>query len=71
MTNTAQTVQTCIAKCASAKDGRGRWRACKECVDKLIGAGATAAIAADTASAARRIGELLATYPAARRKAGA
>ena len=65
----ARNVQTCIDKCASAKDGRGRWRACRECVAKLTGAGCSPAIAADTAAAARRIGEWLATRPASAKQA--
>lgn len=59
MSDTRQVVQRCIARCVKAKDGRGRWRAHRDCLAQL-GEGR---IAADTADAARRIGEWLAAWP--------
>lgn len=65
MANARETVQSCIERCASAKDGRGRWRAQRECATQLAADG-DANIAADTAAVARRIGEWLAAWPAGR-----
>ena len=58
--STRQTVQLCIDRCARSKDGRGRWRAERDCLQQLAKAGGHDANAARTAAAARRIGEWLA-----------
>ena len=60
MSNTRELVQQCIDRCAKAKDGRGRWRAERDCLQQLADMGCSPAVAADTAGAARRIGEWLA-----------
>ena len=64
MTHTVRTVQLCIDRCARAKDGRGRWRAYRDCYTALARVGDDA-IAMQTAAAARRIGEFLAAPVAA------
>jgi hypothetical protein len=58
--STPQTVKLCIDRCARSKDGRGRWRAERDCHVQLVKAGSGDANAARTAAAARRIGEWLA-----------
>ena len=62
MSDTRQVVQRCMARCVKAKDGRGRWRAYRDCREQLALEG-DAGVAADTAAAARRIGEWLAAWP--------
>lgn len=49
-------LQRCIARCTRSRDGRGRWRAERDCTAELGGR----QIDADCAAAARRIGEWLA-----------
>ncbi len=65
MSHARRAVRRCIDRCVKAKDGRGRWRAEADCFVQL-GAGR---IGSDTAAAARRIGEWLATYPVTAPKA--
>ncbi len=51
----AQVLHDCIARCARYRDGRGRWRAERDCAEALGGR----QLDADCAAAARRIGEWL------------
>jgi hypothetical protein len=52
------TIAACIARCADSRDGRGRWRAERDCAAELARDG-DARIAAMCAAAARRVGEAL------------
>jgi len=54
-----QIIQQCITRCARAVDGRGPWQAERAASAALAKIG-DARIAADCASAARRIGEWMA-----------
>lgn len=59
----AATLQRCIARCAKSRDGRGRWRAERDCTAELGGR----PLDERCAAAARRIGEWLGSagrYPA-------
>jgi hypothetical protein len=59
----AQILQRCIARCTRSRDGRGRWRAERDCTAELGGR----PLDDRCAAAARRIGEWLGSagrYPA-------
>lgn len=60
MTDT-QLLTDCIRACATARDGRGRWRVEQATAAKLARPGESAGISAMQAAAARRLGEWLAT----------
>lgn len=51
----AQILQRCIARCTRSRDGRGRWRAERDCTAELGGS----QLDARCVGAARRIGEWL------------
>lgn len=53
----AQILQRCIARCTRSRDGRGRWRAERDCTAELGGR----PLDAQCAAAARSIGEWLAS----------
>ena len=58
-TQDAKALARCIARCAAAKDNRGRWRAEEDCAALLACTGSPA-IAATAAAAARAVGAHLA-----------
>lgn len=55
-------IAACMRQCASAKDGRGRWRAERDLVRTLAVPGASVAVAQACAAAARRVGEGMARW---------
>jgi hypothetical protein len=52
-------IAQCIRRCMRARDGRGPWQAERVLALAITRLGGDARIAADTAAAARRIGEWL------------
>ena len=65
------TLSRCIRVCATARDGRGRWRAELACAAALQRPNEPPGLAAMQAAAARNLGEWLATQVLPDRKARA
>jgi hypothetical protein len=61
MSPDATILSDCIRTCATARDGRGRWRAEQRAAAALQRPDEPAGLAAMQAAAARRLGEWLAT----------
>lgn len=66
----AKALARCIARCAAAKDNRGRWRAEGDCTASLSATGSPATAAA-AAAAARAVGAHLAALATTPQQAAA
>lgn len=53
-------IARCVAVCADARDGRGRWRAERECAQALLDGGTSGTVASMTSAAAAGLGAWIA-----------
>lgn len=56
----AGAIARCVSACASARDGRGRWRAERDCAAALLDAGTSPTVARMSASSASSLGAWIA-----------